>query len=537
MKRKLLGMAASVILSAQLIMPTTLVQAAQTIYNNATGVHGGYNYELWKDNGTTSMTLNDGGTFSCSWSNINNALFRKGKKWDCTQTWQQLGNITCDYSVNYQPNGNSYLCVYGWTRSPLVEYYIVDSWGTWRPPGSSSKGQITVDGGTYDVYETTRVNQPSIDGNTTFQQYWSVRTSKRTSGTISVSEHFKAWERMGLKMGKMYEAALTVEGYQSSGQANVTKNVISVGGAIPSTQPSQQPSQQPTPSVDTGAVANIAEGQYYIKNVGSGKYLQVQNNTAGNGQNVEIGTGTGVAGQKWTLKNTGDGYVTLQSGLGNYMLDVANGTNEDGANAQIYSAYSGDPQKFQVKTTSKNDVYTIVTKGSNGTKALDVANRSTADGANVQQWTYNGNTNQQWIFEKVGAVASPSPSPSPSQQPSPSPSPSPSQQPQPSQGTSEGLPAGVTCTYSVTSDWGSGFQGQIVLKNGSSQSFNNWKLAFETSNQITSLWGAELASQTGNKVIVNAPSWDANLAPGGSVTINFVANGSSASAPSGYSLS
>ena len=533
MKKKVLGLVASVVLSAQLIMPSSVVQAAQTIYNNATGVHGGYNYELWKDNGTTSMTLTDGGTFSCSWSNINNALFRKGKKWDCTQTWQQLGNIKVDYACNYQPNGNSYLCVYGWTRSPLVEYYIVDSWGTWRPPGSSSKGQITVDGGTYDVYQTTRVNQPSIDGNTTFQQYWSVRTTKRTSGTISVSEHFKAWERMGLKMGKMYEAALTVEGYQSSGQATVTKNNISFGGFVPSSQPQQ--SQQPTPSIDTGSIANIPEGQYYIKNVNAGKYLQVKGNTAANAQNVEIGTGTGVEGQKWYLKNTGDGYVTLQSGLGNYMLDIANGTNEDGANAQIYSAYSGDPQKFQVKSTSKDNVYTIVTKGSNGTKALDVASKSTADGANVQQWTFNGNANQQWIFEKVGStpVVSEAPTPTPSQA---APSTAPSVQPSQSTGSTTGLPSGVTCTYSVTSDWGSGYQGQIVLKNGSSQTLNAWQLAFNYSNKITSLWGAELAGQTGNQVVVKAPSWDQNLAPGQSVAINFVAEGSSSVVPSGYSL-
>lgn len=537
--RKILSFVASLVLCLQLIMPTSLVEAATVIYNNDTGTHDGYNYELWKDNGTTSMTLNAGGTFSCSWSNINNALFRKGKKWDCTKTWQQLGNISVDYSCNYNPSGNSYLCVYGWTRSPLVEYYIVDSWGTWRPPGSSPKGQITVDGGTYDVYETTRVNQPSIDGNTTFQQYWSVRTTKRTSGTINVSEHFKAWERMGLKMGKMYEAALTVEGYQSSGQATVTKNNITVGGQI-STSPSTAPSTVPSvaPSSDLGNNANIEEGYYYIKNANSQKYLQVTGNTAGDAKNVEIGEGTGVAGQKWYVAKTSDGYLTLKSALGDYMLDIANGADEDGANAQIYSSYSGDPQKFLIKTTGTNGYYAIASKGSNGAKVLDVSGRGTADGTNVQLYTYNGQSNQLWTLEKATS------GPAVTQTPVPSTTPSqdvPSQEP-PVQTTtvpsvSTGLPSGVTCTYSVTSNWGSGFQGQIVLKNGSSNTYNGWTLTFDDANKITSLWGADLAGQTGTKVTVKSPSWDANLTPGKTVTINFVADGNGSSAPTNYTLS
>lgn len=231
MSKKIKGLLLSLVLCLQLVVPSTRAEAATTLSDNATGTQDGYNYELWKDYGTTSMTLNAGGTFDCSWSNIGNALFRKGIKFDCTKTYSQLGNITVNYGVNYQPNGNSYLCVYGWSRSPLVEYYIVESWGTWRPPGATAKGTITVDGGTYEVYETTRVNQPSIDGNTTFQQYWSVRTSKRTSGTISVTEHFKAWENMGMSLGNIYETALTVEGYQSSGSASVYQNTVTVGGS------------------------------------------------------------------------------------------------------------------------------------------------------------------------------------------------------------------------------------------------------------------------------------------------------------------
>ena len=208
---------------------TEFTNTQRSFTENATGQIDGYNYELWKDTGTTQMTLLGGGKFSCSWSNINNALFRIGKKWDCTKTWQQLGSISVKYNVDYQPNGNSYMCVYGWTRSPLIEYYIVDSWGSWRPPGGQSRGTINVDGGTYDIYVTDRINQPSIDGTSTFKQFWSVRTQKQTQGTISVDKHFSAWTSNNMQLGKMYEAALTIEGYQSSGKATVNQNDVTGG--------------------------------------------------------------------------------------------------------------------------------------------------------------------------------------------------------------------------------------------------------------------------------------------------------------------
>jgi hypothetical protein len=215
-----------------LILSVHVSTAAETVCSNKTGTHDGYNYELWKDNGGSAcMTLNSGGAFNCEWSNVHNMLTRKGKKFNSTQTHQQIGTISVNYGCNYQPSGNSYLGIYGWTVGPLVEYYIIDSWGSWRPPGAQSKGTITVDGGTYDIYETTRTNQPSIQGTATFQQYWSVRTSKRTSGTISVTQHFNEWEKKGMRLGKMYEVALVVEGYQSSGKADVHSMSLNIGGA------------------------------------------------------------------------------------------------------------------------------------------------------------------------------------------------------------------------------------------------------------------------------------------------------------------
>jgi len=196
---------------------STCTESNRQTCSNQTGTHCGYTYEYWKDQGSGCLT-NTADGFDVDWSNINNLLGRKGVR---PGTW----NNVVTYSANYQPNGNSYLCVYGWTRNPLVEYYIVDSWGSWRPPGGQPMGTVTSDGGTYDIYRTERVNQPSIDGTRTFYQYWSVRREKKTSGTITVGNHFGAWENLGMDMGSLYEVSMTVEGYQSSGTASVQMSI------------------------------------------------------------------------------------------------------------------------------------------------------------------------------------------------------------------------------------------------------------------------------------------------------------------------
>lgn len=301
-------------------LPAVNVQAATTLTENATGTIDGYNYELWKDNGTTSMTLNGGGKFSCSWSNINNALFRTGKKFDKTKTYKDLGNITLDYACDYQPNGNSYLAVYGWTTDPLVEYYIIDSWGTWKPPGNvTSKGQITVDGGTYDIYETDRINQPSIIGTATFKQYWSVRTTKRTSGTISVSEHFKQWEKNGLNMGgKFYEASLVVEGYQSSGKADVTKMDLHIGDTP------TDPQDPTTPVTERSAFTTLEAESYNSASSSTMKKIGTDNGGSGvgyieNGNYLvfnKINFGTGASTFKSRVAYGGNSSTTIQLRLG-----------------------------------------------------------------------------------------------------------------------------------------------------------------------------------------------------------------------------
>jgi len=85
-------------------------------------------------------------------------------------------------------------------------------------------------------------------------------------------------------------------------------------------------------------------------------------------------------------------------------------------------------------------------------------------------------------------------------------------------------PATGNIQFQDTTDWGSGFTGQITIDNPGSAAISNWSLAFSFSGQITSIWNAQIVSHTGNQYVVSGASWDTSIAAGGSVSFGF--NGS-----------
>lgn len=191
---------------------------AQTFTSGAykSGTNGGFFYSFWNQGGgSVTLTLGDAGNYSVKWNNIENFTCGKG--------WATGSNSPVCYSATFDGGSNGYLALYGWTENTLIEYYIVECYGAWTPPGGTSLGTLTSDSGTYKIYKTQRVNQPSVIGNATFYQYWSVRTTKRTSGTITVKNHFDAWASHSMPLGTKFDyLIMESEGYKSSGSSDVT---------------------------------------------------------------------------------------------------------------------------------------------------------------------------------------------------------------------------------------------------------------------------------------------------------------------------
>jgi len=220
-----------------------------------------YHYEIWYQGGNNSMTFYDNGTYKASWNGTNDFLARVGFKYNEDKTYDELGPIDAYYKWSKQGNagGYNYIGIYGWTVNPLVEYYIVDDW--FNKPGANltgqKKGEFEVDGDVYEVYQNQRYNAPSIKGNSdNFPQYFSVRKSGRSCGHIDVTAHFKKWEALGMKMGKMYEAKVLVEAGGGSGSFDVTYfKMTDKAHPLPQPEPESSSSEAEAESSSSGTVS------------------------------------------------------------------------------------------------------------------------------------------------------------------------------------------------------------------------------------------------------------------------------------------
>ena len=84
----------------------------------------------------------------------------------------------------------------------------------------------------------------------------------------------------------------------------------------------------------------------------------------------------------------------------NQCLDVAGGSNNDGAAIYAWGCHGGSNQSFRLVPTKDNSSrYFVVTHAG---KCLDIAGGSTADNASVMQYQCHGGDNQQFTLVRQG---------------------------------------------------------------------------------------------------------------------------------------
>jgi cellulase/cellobiase CelA1 len=103
--------------------------------------------------------------------------------------------------------------------------------------------------------------------------------------------------------------------------------------------------------------------------------------------------------------------------------------------------------------------------------------------------------------------------------------------------TAHGAAPACTVEYTVTNQWGAGFQGDVKVINNQAP-LSSWSLTFDLpgGQEVTRGWNAEW-SQSGTTVTAANESWNGSLGTGASVSAGFLASWSGSNRSYGLSRS
>lgn len=82
----------------------------------------------------------------------------------------------------------------------------------------------------------------------------------------------------------------------------------------------------------------------------------------------------------------------------------------------------------------------------------------------------------------------------------------------------------TTATYQVVNNWGSGLTGQIQISNTDPAPLRNWRLEFDFTPKIDSIWNGVVVSHTGNHYVVSGSPWGLDIPASGSISFGFNAS-------------
>lgn len=155
----------------------------------------------------------------------------------------------------------------------------------------------------------------------------------------------------------------------------------------------------------------VFDGEHYVTyNILSAKdnnfALDVNGGNIANKSNVQIYRSNGTVAQSWMFVPmepfSSGGIYELRSMLKTSMcVDVAGGSNANGANIQLWAHSGSNAQKFYI-TEETSGQWSI--KSVSSGKYIDVKGGASAVGTNVQQYADNDSRSQRWKLTQYGTT-------------------------------------------------------------------------------------------------------------------------------------
>lgn len=212
-----------------------------------------------------------------------------------------------------------------------------------------------------------------------------------------------------------FKVSHDAQGYVTFTNVNSGK-VLDVSGGIASNGRNVQQYTSNGTRSQKWVIKKSGNGYTIVSALDSNFVLDLSSGKVNNGQNIQIYSSNGSNAQKWDLtkymtkqekldqlavenKNAiGDGVYKIGNAQNsNYVLDIASGSKNNGANVQLYLSNGTTAQSFKV--THDTNGYVTFTNVNSG-KVIDVSGGKVANYSNIQQYNSNGTKSQKWIVKK-----------------------------------------------------------------------------------------------------------------------------------------
>ena len=139
-------------------------------------------------------------------------------------------------------------------------------------------------------------------------------------------------------------------------------------------------------------------GRYEITNLKSGKILDLDRNDQ---TSVIQFSPRGTDNQRWEIQPAGGGFFYFRNSMNGKVLEISRNSNSA---PLVCGRYDGNPNQQWRLEPGKDGNALIVSRGG---RTIDVPDGSSQDGLRIQVYDLNGDSNQRFIFRRVGGGGPP----------------------------------------------------------------------------------------------------------------------------------